>query len=353
MLWFTAAWGAPVVCNPTDAARILRDARIDEARAPVTHPQLVPGLARAANPQAELQQALTELCSPGGELTVDRAHAWRNGRGSAYVVVATRASVRGCSVVQSRVAISVGIGRGPARYTLLDRPPAELTPLPGCDAQPTWRQSRTLEGQGSPVRVILEVDRRGDERLDSAVAVLWASEEGWQRQVLARPAPARYLVQHGAGPRFRVGTSPTGEVLVVASGSRSAPPCRPRGGQKVWTLEADGWRSHTGRDALTHLAEEGLTELAGDPGYLLILTQDDEADANLVDARMRRLQRQDAKQLYLFESASFPLLNPGYVLVAPGPWPTREAAEAARRPRQRGAYVKQAWNAVNGCSDRD
>lgn len=39
-------WAAPVVCDPSAAARLVEEARIEPHRVPVTHPRLAPGIDR-------------------------------------------------------------------------------------------------------------------------------------------------------------------------------------------------------------------------------------------------------------------------------------------------------------------
>ncbi len=320
-----AASAAPVVCDPAEAARIIEDARIDLARAPVTHPELVPGLARGAA-DAELSRALEALCAPGGALSVAPGDAW----GSAYTVVATRAEERGCSLAQTRVVLSVGIEAGGARWTLLDRPPTESTPLGDCDEPTSWREERVLAGDGGAVRVIEIVDRRGDEVVGSAIEARRASPTGWSRQTLRSPAPE--------GPSLHLGRTRAGEPLIVA--------CEVGAGQTLWTWSDGGWRETSGRDALLTLALEGQIRLAGDAGWMLILAQDDEVDADLLGPRKRRLERRDPEALHVFSSSELPGLNPGFLVIAPAPWPTEEGARAARPRWRRGAYVKQAWAPV-------
>ena len=348
ILWAHAAAAVPVVCDPVEAARILREARIDEVRAPVTHPQLAPGLARAtATP--ELEDALATLCADDARLSVTRGDAWSDGRSAAYLITVTQTLEEGCSLVQERVALSIGISDRGVRYTLVERPPPERTPLSGCGDPPVWRTRRVLAGQGADVRLVLVVDRHDAQIVDSAIELWRASGEGWLRQVLAHPAPPRHLDPHGAGPLFRLGHTEGGETLAVASLDRSVGPCRPEGGQTVWTWSERSWIAHTGRDALTLLAREGLWRLAGDPGWFVILAQDDVSDARLLGPRMRRLQRRSPERLYLFSSSDFPDFNPGYIVIAPGPWPTRAEAESAQERVRRGAYIKAGWQAPSAC----
>ncbi|MEN0065134.1 MAG: hypothetical protein AAGA48_23525 [Myxococcota bacterium] len=354
MRWLAAgvSYAARVVCDPDDAARILDEARIAEPRVPIAHPELVPGLARRADPASPLARVLQAICSSGDDLSVRRGLSWTGPGVAAYEIVVSRAADRGCSLQQERVPISVGVSEGQPAYRLLNRPPADVTPGPDCEAPPVWRDTSQLD-QAGPVTLRLWRDRKGGTVVDSAIEVWWASGEGWQRQTLAQPAPDRYHKSQGGGPAFQLGTTSTGTIWVVASHDRTPPPCQPRPGQTVWKLEAprDQWQAQSGRPALTALAREGLWQLAGDPGWLLVLAQDEEVDEPVLGRRMQRLQRRVPETLHLFRSASFPLLNPGYLAIAPGPWPNRDAAEAFRseRPR-RGAYVKQAWSPLDPCA---
>lgn len=340
----------PVVCDPVEAARILEEARIDEVRAPVTHPQLLPGLARAAQAAPALDDALAALCVDDAQLSVTRGDSWSDGRSAAYLIRVTQTTDEGCSLIQQRVTFSIGIGDQGVRYTLFDRSPPERTPLDGCDEPPVWRTQRILAGHGADVRLVLVVDRHDAVIVDSAIEAWRASDSGWVRQVLIHPAPPRHLDPQGAGPLFRLGHTDEGETLAVASLDRRMQPCRPGRGQTVWTWGDDAWIAHTGRDALTLLAREGLWRLAGDPGWFLILAQDDASDARLLRPRMRRLQRRSAEALHLFRSSDFPGFNPGYLFISPGPWPTRAEAEAALGRMRRGAYVKAGWRAPSPCT---
>lgn len=346
------ALAARVVCTPELAVRTLDEARIDETRVPETHPELVPGLARRAAPDSPLAVVLERLCATGDDLGVQRGETWSGPRHAAYEIVVSRASTVDCTLHQERVVVSVVTGDDGITYRLLDRPPPDITPGPDCPTEPEWRQTTPLDRAG-PVRLRLVRDRRGRAGAvtGSRIEVWWASDRGWSRQTLADPAPSRHLRPDGGGPWFQLGRTTTGETFVVASLDRTPPPCRSRPGQTVWTRRARRWRAARGRNALAQLARAGLWPLAGDDGWLLIVAQDEETDRALLDVRRRRLRRRFPEPLYVFRSADFPNLNPGYLAIAPGPWATREQAEAflAERPR-RGAYVKQAWAARDGCA---
>jgi hypothetical protein len=70
-----------------------------------------------------------------------------------------------------------------------------------------------------------------------------------------------------------------------------------------------------------------------------------------VSSRMDRLRRRDGDTLYMLDSADFPELNGGFVVVAPAPWPTEAEARRARGRWKRSAlaYVKSAWRAPDPC----
>lgn len=344
------ALGARVVCDPEQAARIVAEARIDEARAPVAHPELVPGLARRAAPDSPLAAVLGAWCASGEDLSVGPGVRWDGPRVAAHELVVTRATEEGCRLRQERLSLSVGVTEEGLTYHLLDRPPPDLTPGPDCDEEAQWRQATVLERQG-PVLLRLLRDRQGDETVTSSeIEVWWASGTGWRRQTLSHPAPARYLRPDGGGSVYQLGRTADGETWVVASHDRTDPPCRGEPGQVVWALAAGRWQPVRGREALTRLAREGLWQLAGDDGWFLVVAQDEEADGPVLGPRLRRLSRRTTEPLYVYRSADFPLLNPGYLAIAPGPWPDRQAAEAFRAQRaRRGAYVKQAWTAPDPC----
>jgi hypothetical protein len=297
------AAAAPVVCDPAEAERVRVDARIDELRAPVTHPWLVPGLARQSG-DPDVRAEVARLCAGEGNLFVERADVYEQSGWSSHLLVLSRIEQDGCSLVHHRVPLSVGIG------------PA------------------------------------GDAIVHTHVAVRRASPEGWSDQILLDPAPPRLLDPTAAGPDLALARSRSGEPLVVLSHDRTADPCVPLGGQEVWRSTDRGWTSVSGREALTLLALEGLWRLAGDDGFFLILGQDKESDADLVEPRRRRLQRRDPGRLYLMSSSDFPGLNPGFVMIVPAPWPTAEEAEAAkgRWTRSASVYVKQAWIASDACA---
>lgn len=350
MIWLAAAAAAaPVVCDPDQAARLLQDAEIRPERVPVTHPWLVPGLARGGD--AGVAAAVARECDGPGELVVQRADQYEDAGWAAYVVVLSRVERDGCSLLHHRLPISVGIGGDAPVYRIRGSLPPERTPIADCPDPAVWREHRVIGGENSAVRLVLVVDREGERVTHSHVAVRTADPTGWSEQILLDPAPPRLLDPTAAGPTVRLARTADRTTLVVASGDRSPPPCRPLGGQTVWRWEAGRWVASEGREALTLLASHGLWRYAGDDGWFLILAIDDEDDEDLMAPRKRRLEKRDPEPLYTLKSADFPGLHAGYVVVTPGPWPTEAEAQAARGRWRRGAvaYVKAAWRASDPC----
>jgi hypothetical protein len=348
------AGAAPVICDPELAERLVVDARIDVARVPVTHPWLVPGLARKAADPATAQ-AVERICASGGDLFVERAESVERPGFKAYALVLSRVEPDGCALVHERVPLSIGIGLAGPTYTLRGSLPPERTPTEGCEAPAEWREERLVAGRGDVVRLVLVLDHRGDEIVRTHVVVRTASRDGWAEHVLIEPAPPRLLDPGASGPTLEMARAPDGQVLVALSHdrllSRDKPgACRALGGQEVWQLGPVGVSEPvSGREALTLLARTGLWKLAGDDGYLLILAQDDEEDIDLFDARRRRLQKRDPEPLYLLSSSAFPKLNAGYILITPGPWESEELAREAKGRWSRSGTIKQAWAAPDPC----
>ncbi|MBW2256205.1 MAG: hypothetical protein JRI25_16640 [Deltaproteobacteria bacterium] len=352
-----AAHAAPVQCNALEAARILAEARIEERRAPVTHPELIPGLAMvSARADADLRTALADLCEEGATLSLVPGDRWEDAGWAAHTFLMTRSEMAGCTLFKRTIALSVGVATDTSpRYRLRTRLPVTRIPVEDCATSPTWREEQVLAGQDGPVRLVLVMDVDDGRRVHSEVVVRRASPEGWSEQVLLEPAPSR-LMDGGAGPMLAL-TERFEDKWVVAHLDRTgAPPdCEPIPGQKVWTWsDPDGrWVPHTGRDALGLLAQRGLWRLAGDDGWMLLLSQEDEEDAEKLAWRKRRLDRTSPEPLHTLTSSEFPGLNPGFLVVTPAPWPTRAEADLARTKatKWRRSYVKKAWTAPDPCAE--
>ena len=353
MIWASVAAAAPVVCDPVEAERLVRDAYIDVQRVPVTHPWLVPGLARNAAGSNGIAEEIASLCDAEGQMQITYWPTDQHGEAdwSAYVVLLTVTRTEGCGLVHRTLPLSVGIGPGGPRYSLRGAPTTRFTPKQGCPDPATERREELLAGAGTAVRLVLIKDIVRNETVETHVAVRTATAAGWTEQIIASPAPPRLLDPTAPGPTIALAQGDEGAPLIVRSGDRTPSPCRALGGQTVWRSTPIGWKKVDGRDALTLLARKGLWRYAGDDGWLLILAQDDEEDIDLVRPRRRRLRRRDPEELYLLYSADFPGLYAGYVVITPGPWPTEAAAQAARGRWKRAAfaYVKRAWVAPDPC----
>ena len=356
--WVAAALAAPVECGALEAASLLAEARIEERRAPLTHPELIPGLALAsARTDDDLRTALTDLCGVAdARLSLVPGESWEGSGWSAHTFLLTRSEQVGCTLFQRSIAISVGVSDATApRYGLRTRMPVTRTPVGDCATLPTWREEEVLAGAGSAVRIVLASDIEADRRMHSEVLVRRASAEGWVEQSLMEPAPERVL-SGGDGPRFDL-TERFEDAWVVSHGDRrgTGEACVAIPGQTVWTWsEAQGrFVPRTGREALELLASRGLWRLAGEDGWMLLLLQEDESEAEVLAWRKIKLERRSPEPLHTFPSKWFPGLNPGFLVVAPAPWSDRASAEAARGKgrKWRASYVKRAWEAVNPCAE--
>ncbi len=356
LLALGAAHAAPVECQALGAAQMLAEAHIEEDRAPLTHPELIPGLALAsARTDVTLRAALTEICVPDTSLSLVPAEAWRDAGWAAHTFMLTRSEQVGCTLYQWTIAISVASRDGaPPTYALRSRLPVVRTPIGECPTSPTWREEHVLAGAEGPVRLVLATELDDGRRTASAVLVRRAGPDGWTEQRLAEPAPER-LLHDGAGPLFTL-TERFAEPWVVAYGDRSGPPgaCAPLPGQTVWTWDPAGraWTPHTDREALGLLTSRGLWRLAGQDGWMLILMQEDEDDAEKLSWRRQRLDRLSPEPLHTLPSAWFSGLNAGFLVVTPTPWATRAEAELARARGKgwRSGYVKRAWSAPDPCA---
>lgn len=349
-----AAFALPVVCDPIVARRTLEEARIDEARAPVSHPELVPGLAlAAAGSDPVLVAALAKVCAPGGAMSLGAIERFDSAAFAAHALWLVRTEPDGCALAVRSVAITVGTkpGEKPV-YAVLTDPPDARTPIGDCAEAPAFRDEVVIDGEAGPVRVVLERDWEGETVSHAIVVVREAGPAGWRERVLFDPAPARLLSAAGGGdgPLVEL-TDRFDPKWVVAHGDRATVDgvCVERPGETVWA--PDDWAPHVDRDALTLLAGRGLWRMAGDDGWFLIVAQDDEEDADRLYQRTARLESRSGQDLLVVQSAWFPGLNPGFLIAIPPPWASEAEARAARelwRPRRQ-AYVKRAWTAVDAC----
>ncbi len=96
--------------------------------------------------------------------------------------------------------------------------------------------------------------------------------------------------------------------------------------------------------------EDGTTEEAG---WITVVGQDDPEDERLMPQRMARLQRRTDEPLHLLDSSDTAELNPGFLIIAPAPWPDESSAQAMRSEfrRRSTTYVKRAWPAPDACTD--
>ncbi|TNE88986.1 MAG: hypothetical protein EP330_12670 [Deltaproteobacteria bacterium] len=350
------ASAGPVRCDPEAAASLLTEARIAEDRAPVSHPELVPGLALASpNTAPDLSALLTELCTGDSpDLSLVVSDVWREGDWSAHTFLLTRAEAVGCSLHTRTAALTVGVREDGIRYALRDaRERTASTPMVGCDDLPEWTEEKIVGGAQTPERLVLVTEHKGDDIVGTRVLARRALPDGWTDQVILEPAPPRLLDPQADGPRVMM--TETGERWIVETHERTtgADGCRPIQGQRLWHPTADGWVEASGGEALGMLASRGLWRYAGEDGWIAVVAQDDEEDEALVAARARRLGRRNRHDLTLLKSSAFPELNPGFSIAVLGPFGTEEEAKASLK-RYRGGgrrYVKRAWTAVDGCAE--
>lgn len=349
-LW-SVALGAPVVCDGARALRIVEDAGIPPSRVPATQPNLLPGLARGADD--EVGRALDAFCARPGGLSLAPAERWETAEGGAWSFVLTRSETSDCALLQEALVLTIAVtpGRAPT-YGIRSRLPPTVSPVGTCEGvQARYRSETVLDGSDGPVRVVWVRDLEGDEVVGSRVVVRRATPDGWTEAVLLDPAPARLADPAGGGPV--VALTPGMDPWIVASGDRAidGDTCRPVPGQTVWRWADGAWVAEEGRVALGSLAGRGAWRLAGEDAWFLILAQDTESDREQLEVRRRRLQRRDPVPLHLLESASFPGMNAGFLIVTPDPWPTEEEAERARQAwsRRTGVYVRRGWTAPDPC----
>jgi hypothetical protein len=348
-----AALGAPVQCDALKASQLLTEARIDESRAPFTHPELVPGLALASSrSDAELREALRELCSNGGELSLASTDRWETATWSAHTLLLTRNETLGCVLYQRTIAISVGLRPQAApRYSLRSRLPAGHTPIGECTTGPRWHDEEVIAGLDGPTRLVLATVRTEEGIHRSEVLVRVATPEGWHEQLLMEPAPER-LIGSGAGPVFTL-TEQEGQLWIVAHGNRTGAPgdCSPIPGEIIWRWQGDTWDRHDGEEARNMLTTRGLWRLTSQDGWFLIVAQDDLDDRHLLEARVQKIRAKAPFDVHILPSAWYAELNPGFLIAAPHPYFSEEEAQAARQSwrRKTRSYVKQAWIAPDPC----
>lgn len=352
-----AALAGPVICDPQGAAALVADARIAPRRAPVTHPELVPGLALASpSTDPALREALSDLCAAPEVLSIAPGDRWEDSGFTAITWLLVASAPRGCALVQRGVAVSVGIGEdGDPHYALRGPLPEATTPIGDCPTPVAWRDEQVLAGEGSPVRVVLVADRVDGAVVRSEVLARRATAAGWSEQTLLAPAPPRALGGFD-GPLLSLVDGADGPWIAAHADRVGGPDaCAPVPDQTVWTHDGAAWVAHTGRDALALLASRGRWRLAGTDGWLHLVAQDDDVDAEVLAYRHRRLQRRYPEPLHVWPSAELPGLNPGFLVVAPAPFPAEAEARAARdawRSLHR-HYVKRAWTAPDPCSGAD
>lgn len=354
LLWLAMAVAAPTVCDPEQAAQLLEDARIDERRAPVTHPELMPGLALASESTDEhLREVLTELCSASDSVSVAPAESWEDAGFSAYSYRVTGSQSVGCALFQSTVTVSVGVqpGHSPT-YVLRSEAPVKSTPIGECETGATWREETVIDGDQDRVRLVLVVDRTRTGVQDSQVVIRTATSNGWTEDLLLTPAPERY-VGGVSGPILTLAETGDGDVWVVAHANRvvSDDSCLVVPGQIVWQWNGTVWTPTEGREALALLGRRGLWRLAGSDGWLHLVVQDREGQEDVLAYRSTRLSRRYPEPLRRFQSSDLPGLNPGFVVMAPAPFPTEEQARAARKSwrSMHRHYVKRAWTQPDPC----
>lgn len=354
-LLLATALAAPVQCDPVAAARMLSEARIDEDGASRTHPWLVPGLA-LASPQTDdaLRTPLEALCAEGGELSVSSLADWDTSAWSAHSLRLTRSETRDCVLVEQSIAITVGTEPGTApRYGLQATLPLSQTPLGECDTPARWRDETVIAGEEGPVRLVLGLVREGEAVVASQILVRRATPTGWHEQVLAEPAPGHLRGETG-GRQWFLKQTEAGWLVVAGPGTQHGEQgCTPIRGQRAWTWDEDHWEAHEGADARELLARQGEWRFAGDAGWVVILAQDTEDDRDLLESRRRRLSRKRDGTLLILESATFPELNAGYLIVTPPPFATEADAQAERLQwgRRSTSYVKRAWPEPAPCPE--
>ncbi len=358
--WFSVAVAIPVECDPVAAATLLTDARIEERRAPVSHAELLPGLALAsARTSDPLRQALAQMCDGDVQLSLARSDLWEGPEWQDHTFLLSRTEQQGCALATQSIAISVAVSTDTApRYELRSTQPEAHTPIGDCGIATEYREEETIAGNQGPVRVVLAKDMVDGQIAGSTVIVRRAARAGWIEQVLLETAPDRLLTD-GKGPIISI-SDKGGKTWVVAHADRTgAPPnCEEVPSHIVWTWDDQlaQWLPHDKRDALALLAQAGSWRLAGTDGWFLIMdVREEDEDPDILNQTLRRIQKRSAEPLYLMESSLFPGLNPGFWLIAPAPWATQQEAQAAKKRwfSWRRSYVKRGWEATSGCDSSE
>lgn len=353
MIVLAVAHAMPVVCDPSEAARLLEESGIPARRVPVVAPTLLPGLLRD-QVSGPTRERLDVLCADPEIASLTPDATWEAGSFSAYTFTLARSVVDGCALVQESATLTVGVrGDLPPTTSLLAEHPPTLTPIGDCPEEARFREETVLDGTDGPVRLVLQVDVRGETRT-GRVLVRRATPTGWHEQVLVDPAPAHLLGGRG-GPRVTLTSNADPWIVLHHDSVVSDGACRALPGQTLWRWDGRSWQASTGREALGRLADRGLWRLASDDGWFLVVAQDDPSDLALLEARTRKRQAGVEERLTIRESGRFPLMNAGFLFAAPDPWPDREAVEAVRRdwPRKTGVYVRHAWEAADPCALKD
>lgn len=340
------AWALPVVCDPSEARRLLDETRVAEDRVPVLAPHLLPALARDAASD-ETKALLDRLCEAPERLSIAEVDTWETGAWRAALFRMTESRTESCALVQQSALLSVGVRPDEDLVVdVLEVPPPEITPIGDCPAKPAYRDESLLADTDAGVRLFLQTDHAGEVRTARVIARR-ARSTGWHQQTLLDPAPAHLL--GGAGGPLVDLTGGSNPWIVAHHTTRED--CTPVGGQTVWRWQEGRWVPGEGREALGWLADRGLWRLAGDAGWFLVVAQDDPTDRALLAARMRKRASLTDDRLTLRESGRFPEMNAGFLFASPAPWPTEAEAEAARLawPRKTGVYVRQGWEVTPVC----
>ena len=355
LLLASLALAAPTVCDPDQAVTRMEEARIDERRAPVTHPEMMPGLALAKTESTDpLHRALSELCASSESVSVAPVDVWEDATYAAYTYRVTGTRTEGCALERRTIGVSVGIdSQGVPTYSMVGGESHGTTPIGECDVPAQWREETVVEGDGSRVRLVLVVDRTREGLVGSHVVIRTATPSGWTEDMLMRPAPERYL-GGPSGPLLTVVEVDTVDAWVVAHANRqvTGSTCVPVDEQVVWQRRDGLWQPIEGREALALLARRGLWRFAGSDGWLHIVLQEKEGSERAIVHRAARFRARYPEPLRGYASSDLPGLNPGFTVLAPAPYRSETEATIARR-RWRSMhrhYIKRAWTREDPCA---